>query len=43
MIEAVNTSETSIDFYETARRDIPEASYLHTESRENLISHTFDK
>jgi hypothetical protein len=28
MMEAVNTSETSVYFYKTARRNIPEDSYL---------------
>jgi hypothetical protein len=35
--EAVNTSETSLDFYETTRRSIPEES-LHTCRRKNLNS-----
>jgi hypothetical protein len=28
MMEAVSTSETSVNFYETARRNIPEDSHL---------------
>jgi hypothetical protein len=28
-MEAVRTSETSVNFYETARRIIPEGSHLH--------------
>jgi hypothetical protein len=30
MMEAVNTSETSVNFYETTRRSIPEGCYFHT-------------
>jgi hypothetical protein len=39
MMEAASTSERSVEFYETARRNIPEDSYLHTRRRENLKSH----
>jgi hypothetical protein len=28
MMEAVNTSETSVNFYQTTRRNIPEDSHL---------------
>jgi hypothetical protein len=28
-MEAVRTSETSVNFYETIRRNIPEGSHLH--------------
>jgi hypothetical protein len=28
MMEAVSTSETSVNFYQTTRRNIPEDSYL---------------
>jgi hypothetical protein len=38
-MEVVNTSETSVKFYQTTRRDIPEGSHLHTRRRENLKSH----
>jgi hypothetical protein len=38
-MEAVSTSETSVNFYETTRRSIPENSYPHTRRRENLKSH----
>jgi hypothetical protein len=31
-------SETSVNFYQTTRRNIPEDSYLHTRRRENLKS-----
>jgi hypothetical protein len=33
------TSETSVNFYQTTRRNIPEVSNLHTRHRENLKSH----
>jgi hypothetical protein len=39
MMEAANTSETSVNFYETARRNIPEDSHLKTRRRENLKFH----
>jgi hypothetical protein len=38
-MEAVSTSETSVSFYQTTRRNIPEYSHLYTRRRENLISH----
>jgi hypothetical protein len=38
-MEAVSTSETSVNFYLTARRNIPEDSRLHARHRENLKSH----
>jgi hypothetical protein len=38
MIEVVSTSETSIYFYETTRRNIPEGCHLHTRRREKLKS-----
>jgi hypothetical protein len=34
-----STSETSVNFYQTARRYNPEDSHLHTCRRENLKSH----
>jgi hypothetical protein len=37
-MEAVSTSETSVNFYETTRRNIPEDSHLYTRRRENLKS-----
>jgi len=40
MMEAVRTSETSVNFNVTTRRYIPEDSKLHTRRRENLKSHT---
>jgi hypothetical protein len=41
MMEAVRTSETSINFNMTTRRYIPEDSKLHTRHRENLKFHMF--
>jgi hypothetical protein len=43
MIEAVSTSETSVRFYQTTRRNTPEDGHLHTRSRENLKSHLVKK
>jgi hypothetical protein len=40
-MEAASTSETSVNFYQTTRRNIPEDSHLHTRHRENLKSHLF--
>jgi hypothetical protein len=39
MMEAVSTSETSVNFYVTTRRNTPEGCYLHTRRRESLKSH----
>jgi hypothetical protein len=39
MMEAANTSETSVNLYQTKRRNIPEGSHLHTRRREILKSH----
>jgi hypothetical protein len=39
MMEAVHTSETSVNFNMTTWRYIPEDSKLHTRCRENLTSH----
>jgi hypothetical protein len=39
MMEAISTSETLANLYETTRRNIPEDSHLHTRHRENLKSH----
>jgi hypothetical protein len=38
MIEAASTSETSVNFYKTTRRNNPEDSHLHIRRRENLKS-----
>jgi hypothetical protein len=39
MVEAVSISETSVNFYHTTRRNIPEDSHLHIRRIENLKSH----
>jgi hypothetical protein len=39
-MEEVSTSEASVNFYQTTRRNIPEDSHLHTRRRENLKSHS---
>jgi hypothetical protein len=39
MMEAVSTSETSVNFYQATRRNIEEDIHLHTRRRENLKSH----
>jgi hypothetical protein len=39
MIEAIRTSETSVNFYQTTRRNIPQDSPHHTRSLENLKYH----
>jgi hypothetical protein len=36
IMEAVSTSETSLNFYRIERRSIPEESSFHTRPRENL-------
>jgi hypothetical protein len=36
MMEAASTPETSVSFYQTARRNNPEDSHRHTRRRENL-------
>jgi hypothetical protein len=45
VIEAASTSETSINFYQTTRRNNAENSHLFTRRRENLkvhgINHVF--
>jgi hypothetical protein len=38
MMEAASTSETSVNFHQTTRRNNPEDSHLHTRRRENLKS-----
>jgi hypothetical protein len=40
-MEAVSSSETSVNIYQTTRRNIPEDSHLHARRRENLKSHVF--
>jgi hypothetical protein len=39
MMETVSTSETSVNFYQTTRRNIPEESHLYIRCRENLKTH----
>jgi hypothetical protein len=39
MMEAVRTSQKTINFYQTTRRNIPEDSHIHTRRRENLKFH----
>jgi hypothetical protein len=39
MMEAARTSETLVNFYQTARRYNPEDSHLRTHRRENLKSY----
>jgi hypothetical protein len=41
MMEAANTSETLVNFYQTTRRYNPEDSHLHTHRRENLKSYLY--
>jgi hypothetical protein len=43
MMEAVSTSETSVNFNVTTRRYIPEGSKLHTRRRKNLKSHKMSR
>jgi hypothetical protein len=40
MMEAASTSETPVNFYQTAWRNNPEDSHFHTRRRENLKYHT---
>jgi hypothetical protein len=40
MMDAVNTSQTSVSLYHTTQRSIPEEGRLHARRRENLKSHT---
>jgi hypothetical protein len=42
MMEAANTSETSINVYQTTRRNNPEDSHLHARRRGNLKFHLRD-
>jgi hypothetical protein len=37
-MKAASTSETSVNFYQTTRRNNPEDSHLHTRCRVNLKS-----
>jgi hypothetical protein len=38
IMEAVSTSETLVNFYQTTRRNIPGDSHLHTRRSEDLKS-----
>jgi hypothetical protein len=38
-MEIVSTSETSVSFYQTTRRNIPEDGHFHTRHRKNMKSH----
>jgi hypothetical protein len=38
MMDAASTTETSVNFYQTTRRNNPEDSHLHTCHREDLKS-----
>jgi hypothetical protein len=42
MIEAANTSETLVNFYQTTRRYKPEDIHLRTHRRENLKSYLYE-
>jgi hypothetical protein len=39
IIVAASTSETSVDFYQITRRNIPEDSHIYNRSRKNVKSH----
>jgi hypothetical protein len=39
MLEAVSTSETSVNFYQALRRNIPEDGHIHAGGCENLKYH----
>jgi hypothetical protein len=43
MMEALSTPETSVNFDQTTRRNIPEDSHLHTRHCENLKNLTWMK
>jgi hypothetical protein len=43
MMAAVNSCETSVNIYQTTRRNILEDSHLHNRRRDNLKSHTVDE
>jgi hypothetical protein len=42
MMEAESTSETSVNFYQTTRRNNPEDSHLHTHRREKNLKYHND-
>jgi hypothetical protein len=39
MMETASIAETSVNFYQTTRRNNPEDSHFHTRRRDNLNSH----
>jgi hypothetical protein len=39
LMETSSTSEMSVNFYQTTRRNNPDDSHLHTRRHENLNSH----
>jgi hypothetical protein len=39
MMEAESVFETSVSFYQTTRRNIPEDGHLHIRRRQNLKPH----
>lgn len=41
IIELINTYGTSVNFYETARRSVPDDSRPHAHRRENLKSYRY--
>jgi hypothetical protein len=41
IMEAASTSETSVNFYQTTRRNNPEDSRLHIRRRKNLKSQLY--
>jgi hypothetical protein len=42
-MQAASTFETSVNFYQTKRRNIPEDSHLNTRRHENLKSHLLNR
>jgi hypothetical protein len=38
MMDTTSISETSVNFYQTIRRNIPHGSHLHTRRRKNIKS-----
>jgi hypothetical protein len=42
VMEAADTSEPSVNFYQTTGRNNPEDSHLHSRRRENLKSHNIN-
>jgi hypothetical protein len=43
LIEVVSISETSVNFYETAQRNVPENYHIHTRGSENVKSHVLKR